>query len=1098
MRNSPLLIGLATFIITLALTQFLTYQQRVIAITREREELTFELHAVHDRFRTLLNHNTAIAYAVGSIYENYGAPRDFNTLAAHLIENNKFVDGIQLSRGGVMTHVYPYEENKVVIGFDLFKDPLRKKEALQTIALKEIHYAGPYDLMQGGGKAIIGRLPVFRNNRFLGFSVVLTKLSTINRYINTQDQGRNKFIYQLSKTHPIHQRTEYFYYDSVFMGQREWVSTFMKEGDWTIYVAHNDLYQSHISGYKIIGILGLILSITFGGFAYQRARRPEILKSIIAEKSKQLANDEQYYRTIIETSSDAIVLLSEKGEVTYQTPSTQRISGYSLPDFQKRDGLELIHPDDRDLAKKRYGEALQSPGKPIHLKHRLLHKKGYYIWLEGTYRNLLNDENVGRLVMTYTDVTQRILFEQRLSKINREITLLNTVNDSIYRLENETALLNEICKCAVTSGGYKLAWISDYPDPLDKQQLIKPIEAFGETNYLKKVVISTNDPVLSKGPTAQVLLHGKPVITNNVYHSENFKPWLENARQFGIAASIVLPLKFIADQVTGTLNIYSESIDAFDANEVETLERLANNLSLAIRNIRNRKEKEEAQFMLKERIKELTAIYLVNKIIHDDKLTIDEMLQQVTDILPLGWQFNDVCQARIHYGKKVFETTNYKLPVALQRANFKTGDQVEGMLEVSYSELRPAFDEGPFLKEERDLINNLAEMIEDSFNKRFNQEALLKSEANLKSVFENTEIGYALLNRNFDVMAFNKRMEQGYALETGIKLELQRNFLELLIPERMENTRKLFDEILSTQKPLEYETHFTNNNTTHYYNITLVPVINNGESIGICLSAYDITNAKNLELERKKIIQDIIQRNRDLEQFAYIVAHNVRAPLATILGLSSLLNMDLVEEDKITTIDGIVDSAQRLDLVLDDLNQILRTRRELKELRVNVSLSAVLREVVSSIQFTLNQTGAKIESDFTAIDHLFTVRSYLHSIFLNLITNSIKYARPEIPAIIKIRSEKLEKQIRIYFTDNGIGINLNKYKDHLFGLYKRFNTSVEGKGLGLYMVKTQIEVLNGSIDVQSEVGQGTTFIITLNYEPNPEGEERLDQAIPTK
>lgn len=1095
MRNSPLLIGLVTFFVSLSLTQYLTYQQRVIALTREREELNYELHAVHDRFRTLLNHNTSIAYAIGSIYEKYGAPEDFYSLAAHLMENSKFVDGIQLSKGGIMTHAYPYEANKVVIGFDLFKDPLRKKEALQTIARKEIHFAGPYDLLQGGGKAIIGRLPVFRNNHFIGFSVVLTKLSTINRYINTQDSGRSKFIYQLSKKHPIHNRIEYFYYDSGFMQQREWVSTFIKEGDWTIYVAHNDTYQSSLSGYKIIGFLGLILSITFGGFAYQRARRPEILNAIIEEKSKQLVTDEQYYRTIIETSSDAIVLLNERGQVTYQTPSTQRISGYSLHEFQKLDGLELIHPDDRELAKSFYGEALRTPGKPVHLKHRLRHKKGYYIWLEGTYRNLLKDEYVKRLVMTYTDVTQRVDFENRLSKINREITLLNQVNDTIYRYTNEAELLNEICKCAVINGGYKLAWISNFPDPQDQHQLIKTIASYGETDYLKKVVISTNDPVLKKGPTAQVLLHGKPVITNNVNHSDNFKPWLENARQFGIAASIVMPLKFNSDSISGTLNIYSGSIDAFDANEAETLERVANNLSLAVRNIRNREEKEEAQYMLKERIKELTAIYLVNKVIHDDHLSIDEMLQQVINILPLGWQYPEVCQARIRYGEKVFETKNYQTPVALQRSNFRTRDDVDGSLEVSYTVDRPAFDEGPFLKEERELINNLAEMIEDSFNKRFNQEALLKSEANLQSVFDNTEIGYALLNRDFIILAFNKRIEQGYAQETGIHLQLQHNFLDLLIQERKENTQRMFEEILLTQKPMEYETHFTKNNTTHYYHITLIPVINNGESIGICLSAYDITNAKNLELERKKIIQDIIQRNRDLEQFAYIVAHNVRAPLATILGLSSLLHMDLGEEDKITTIHGIAESAQRLDLVLDDLNQILRTRREVKELRLDVNLNSILREVVSSIQFSLNQTGAKIESDFTAVNQLFTVRSYLHSIFLNLITNSIKYAKPDEPAVIKIRSEKSEKQVRIYFSDNGIGINLNKYGDQLFGLYKRFNSSVEGKGLGLYMVKTQIEVLDGNIDVQSEEGVGTTFIVTLNLKPAADGEMHQDQEI---
>ena len=101
----------------------------------------------------------------------------------------------------------------------------------------------------------------------------------------------------------------------------------------------------------------------------------------------------------------------------------------------------------------------------------------------------------------------------------------------------------------------------------------------------------------------------------------------------------------------------------------------------------------------------------------------------------------------------------------------------------------------------------------------------------------------------------------------------------------------------------------------------------------------------------------------------------------------------------------------------------------------------------------------------------------MHSIFFNLIFNSIKYRQLDTTPVIKIKSELIEGKIKISFKDNGIGIDLTKYGDKIFGLYKRFHFHVEGKGIGLFMVKTQIETLGGTIGVESKQGEGTGFII---------------------
>jgi signal transduction histidine kinase len=106
-------------------------------------------------------------------------------------------------------------------------------------------------------------------------------------------------------------------------------------------------------------------------------------------------------------------------------------------------------------------------------------------------------------------------------------------------------------------------------------------------------------------------------------------------------------------------------------------------------------------------------------------------------------------------------------------------------------------------------------------------------------------------------------------------------------------------------------------------------------------------------------------------------------------------------------------------------------------------------------------------------------RTYLESILLNLLTNAVKYSSPKRRPQVKVTTRKMQDGIKLYFSDNGLGIDLTRYKDRIFGLYQRFHDHADSKGLGLYIVNSQIRVMGGEIDVESEVDKGTTFIITF-------------------
>jgi signal transduction histidine kinase len=232
------------------------------------------------------------------------------------------------------------------------------------------------------------------------------------------------------------------------------------------------------------------------------------------------------------------------------------------------------------------------------------------------------------------------------------------------------------------------------------------------------------------------------------------------------------------------------------------------------------------------------------------------------------------------------------------------------------------------------------------------------------------------------------------------------------------------------------------------------------------------------EIARIKMVNELILRNSDLEQFAYIISHNLRAPVANIIGASSALNdMGLSTEDKDTLSRGINISVMKLDEVVKDLNHILQVKGEINEIKEMVCFSEMVDDIKISINNLIDKEEIEIKYDFTEANEFFTLKGYLYSIFFNLISNSVKYRRPEINSVIEISSCLQKNKLELIFTDNGMGIDLEKNGNQIFGLYKRFHLNIEGKGMGLFMVKTQVETLGGKINIKSTENKGTEFII---------------------
>ncbi len=313
------------------------------------------------------------------------------------------------------------------------------------------------------------------------------------------------------------------------------------------------------------------------------------------------------------------------------------------------------------------------------------------------------------------------------------------------------------------------------------------------------------------------------------------------------------------------------------------------------------------------------------------------------------------------------------------------------------------------------------------------------------------------------------------------------DFFPGLEPEQLEG--KLFPGCFPTAQGVELEHRlqlalrgepqtFELSFEERFYLYSVVPLRSPDSEISrLLVVAQNISLQKQAESEQKLLIQELTRKNEDLSQFTYIISHNLRAPVANLLGLVALLDLEAdaseLSSATLEILKSLDKTAHTLDEVILDLNQILNIRRQRHEIYQEVQLNTEVERVLQSLEFQYGEirNWLKLEVEQT---QAFTIRSYVQSILHNLLSNALKYRHPEREPEIQLRIWSEKDHLHIRVCDNGLGIEPHCLP-HVFMLYKRFHGHVEGKGLGLYLVKTQAKALGGDAQVKSAANQGTTF-----------------------
>lgn len=256
----------------------------------------------------------------------------------------------------------------------------------------------------------------------------------------------------------------------------------------------------------------------------------------------------------------------------------------------------------------------------------------------------------------------------------------------------------------------------------------------------------------------------------------------------------------------------------------------------------------------------------------------------------------------------------------------------------------------------------------------------------------------------------------------------------------------------------------------------------NGNIVKHVAIQRDITFRKEAEAQLLKLAEDLRTQNSNLEQFTYIVSHNLRAPVANALGLASLMyKADRTSETFDTYLAYLKKSLVHMDTVLRDVNTVLATRENKGVVeKESVKLVDVIKQAISYLQEHLNKCKAEVSIEVEEQTTVNASSAYLFSVFYNLLTNAIKFRSSERPLRIIInQGGGTRGDTVVSFSDNGLGFDMQEAGKDVFKLYKKFHRKLDGRGVGLFLVKTHIEAMGGTIKVSSQVNVGTTFVIHL-------------------
>lgn len=409
-------------------------------------------------------------------------------------------------------------------------------------------------------------------------------------------------------------------------------------------------------------------------------------------------------------------------------------------------------------------------------------------------------------------------------------------------------------------------------------------------------------------------------------------------------------------------------------------------------------------------------------------------------------------------------------------------DQVVGFFIAGISN-RLEYDE-----DYKRFLSLLSSQIATSISSIQARQEILKRQEYLTDVFQQAPVGITMLRGSqYIVDIANPAVCEIWRLRP--EEVLGRPILEALPEAIDQGFKELLDGVMNTgvpyvanEVPLVLERN--GKQETVYLNFVYHPLRDEqGFASGIIAVAIDISEQVKARQEIESINRELLATNADLDNFVYSASHDLKAPIYNIEGLvqelQEYLPVEASSSHEVKQLNAHIQSSiDRFKRVVTDLTQVAKIQREAGEDISTINLEEVIAEVCLDFKPFVAESGAIIETRLAAGSAIRFSAKNIRSVVYNLISNALKYRSPERNPHITITTANTADHVILTVADNGLGINTEDVQK-MFSMFKRLHDHVEGSGIGLYIVKKVIENAGGKIEVDSELGKGTTFRLYL-------------------
>lgn len=738
---------------------------------------------------------------------------------------------------------------------------------------------------------------------------------------------------------------------------------------------------------------------------------------------EKIKRSEELFKALVVNSADVFQLTNDELQIKYVSDSVKGVLGYDLSEMQNAHFFNFIHPDDKVVISSWLHWLMYNPGivRPVEL--RIRKKNGEWIYIEINGRNMMGVANIDAIVMNYRDIQAKKVADNALALADQRMgLLLNNTKESFIIVNSRLRIITYNRAAQEHSPFF---FIQELQSGLSLLELINVNEVEETINMFEEVF----DGLEKEKETFFEDENGFVHVYNHAYR----------------------PL-FSDDEIVGVF--------------------------ITSTNITERKKAQEKLTFSEERNRTIIqesfdAMLIKNQ--HDEIMEASPAVEKI-----LGYSINDLigttCYSIIHESSidKTKELVNDIMAMPDTEGSIdvmmhhKNGNVV--WIEMKAKNMH-----------HNKLINGMIILLRDITVRKHAEDIVSLSEQRFKGLVQSGADMISIIDEEGFVKYSSPTVTT--VLGNDPHSDIGKNVFDYIHKNDRKRVTENFDKMLRDgTRLLRFEPYrFPNARGEYRWLETVVTNLSDDPAVrGIVINSRDVTETKKLNEEQKALTSELIKNNQDLQQFSFITSHNLRAPVANLMSLLSLYNKQNTQEPfNQVLIEKFEQSTEQLNNTLNDLLEVLVLKSNVDIPTEPLTFSDTVHLVRVNLDNLFKEQRVKMITDFDAVDYIEYNKIHLESIFQNLISNAIKYRMPDRDLVIKISSTVNEHWVVIDFEDNGLGIDLEMYKDRIFGMYQRFHAGKEGKGLGLYMIRAQLSAMGGKIEVESEKGKGTIFKVYL-------------------